>query len=211
MPDNADHYFSSDPRAAHDVREIREEIRGLSLRFLTDSGVFSKARVDRGTCILLEALPLAELTRGEGALLDLGCGYGPIGIVLAKLLPDRTVYMTDPNQRAVDLARRNAEINGVANVHILVGEGYDPLPPGLKLAAIVTNPPIRAGKGVVYGLVDQAPARLRPGGSFTCVAQTKQGAKSLKARIESVFGNVRELEREGGFRVLHATAANTAP
>lgn len=206
MPPDADHYYSADPRAGHDVREIREVIRGLELTFLTDAGVFSRSRIDRGTRLLLEALPLDAPGFRQGAILDLGCGYGPIGITLAKLLPRSVVYMVDPNRRAVDLARRNAALNGVENVRVFEGEGYDPLPPDLAFSAIVTNPPIRAGKKVVYGLVDEAPRRLEPGGTFTCVVQTKQGAKSLRAHIEAVFGNVAELEKEGGYRVLHAVA-----
>ena len=97
---NGDHYFSVNPRASHDVREIREEIRGVTLTLLTDAGVFAKEKVDRGTRLLLQAVPLPE----RGPILDLGCGYGPIGITLAKLLPDALVYMSDPNRRAVDSA-----------------------------------------------------------------------------------------------------------
>ena len=73
----------------------------------------------------------------------------------------------------------------------------------------MTNPPFRAGKSVVYALVSEAPARLVPGGSFTCVAQTKQGAKSLRAHLEAVFGNVQEVEKGGGYRVLHATLGSS--
>ena len=142
-----DHYYTVDPRSERNLRLIAEEIRGLSLRFMTDAGVFSKARIDRGTRILLEALPLDALQRSAPApLLDLGCGYGPIGIVLAKLFPGRLVYMVDPNRRAVELARRNAALNGARDVAVLEGEGYEPLPPGVALGAIVTNPPIRAGR-----------------------------------------------------------------
>lgn len=196
-----DHYFSVEPRSQHDVREIEEVIRGVSLKFWTDAGVFSKGRVDRGTRLLLEALPLPP----EGPILDLGCGYGPIGITVAKLMPDAAVYMSDPNRRAVELARKNAARNGVHNVHVLAGEGYAPLPPDLKFRAIITNPPLRAGKKVVYALVSEAPAHMLPGAGFTCVAKTKQGAKSLRAHMESVFGNVQEVDKGGGFRVLHST------
>lgn len=205
MSHNGDHYYSVDPRVDHDIREIHEEIRGVPLVLQTDAGVFSKGRVDRGTRILLEAVPLPT----SGPILDLGCGYGPIGITLAKLMPDTPVYMSDPNRRAVDLARRNAERNGALNVRAFEGEGYTPFPEDLRFGAIVTNPPFRAGKRVVYALVSDAPSRLLPGGSFTCVAQTKQGAKSLRAHLEAVFGNVRELEKEGGYRVLNATLGSS--
>lgn len=195
-----DHYFSVDPRAEHDLRLIEDEIRGVPLKLWSDAGVFSKGKVDRGTRILLEEMPLPE----GGPVLDLGCGYGPIGITLAKLLPGETVYMSDPNRRAVDLARKNAAQNGVRNVEIVEGEGYSPFAPELRFQAIVTNPPLRAGKKVVYALVSEAPEWLHPGGTFTCVAQTKQGAKSLRAHMQEVFGNVHEVAKEGGYRVLHS-------
>lgn len=203
-----DHYYTSDPQADHDLREIHEEVRGVSLTLWTDAGVFSREKLDFGSRLLIETVPLPR----EGPILDLGCGYGPIGITLAKLLPHVLVCMSDPNRRAADLAERNAERNGAANVQVYVGEGYAPFPEEMRFGAIVTNPPFRAGKRVVYGLVDGAPGRLVPGGTFTCVARTKQGAKSLRAHIESVFGNVVELEKEAGYRVLHATCeASTTP
>lgn len=195
-----DHYYSEEPKTGHALREIREEVRGVSLTLLTDAGVFSRGRIDFGTRLLIETVPLPQV----GPILDLGCGYGPIGITLAKLLPHLVVYMSDPNRRAASLAQQNAERNGAANVRIYVGEGYTPFPPEVRFGAIVTNPPIRAGKRVVYGLVEGARERLLAGGTLTCVAQTKQGAKSLRAHIESVFGNVAELEKDGGYRVFHA-------
>jgi len=124
-----DHYYSEEPKTGHDLREIREEVRGVSLS-LTDAGVFSRGRIDFGTRLLIEALPLPKV----GPILDLGCGYGPIGITLAKLLPHLVVYMSDPNRRAASLAQQNAERNGAANVRVYVGEGYTPFPPRCALA-----------------------------------------------------------------------------
>src|SRR5690606_28833718 len=111
---------------------------------------------------------------------------------------------SDPNRRAASLAQQNAERNGAANVRVYVGEGYTPFPPEVSFGAIVPNPPIRAGKRVVYGLVEGARERLRAGETLTCTTQTKQGAKTLRAHIEWGFGNVAELEKDGAYRVCHA-------
>lgn len=195
-----EHYYSPQTSALSDRRMIHAELRGEDLRFVTDAGVFSKGRIDAGTRLLIDAMPLPV----GGNVLDLGCGYGPIGITVAKMCPGCHVYMVDPNERAVNLARENASLNGVTNVTIVRGAGFEPLEGTLPFQAIVTNPPYRAGKEVVYGLVRESFARLASGGTFTCVGQTKQGAKSLKSFIETVFGHVTELAKGGGYRVIHA-------
>lgn len=195
-----DHYYTETPQSRSDEREIDVEARGVSLRLFTDAGVFSKGRLDPGTALLLKYVRIPE----RGALLDLGCGYGPIGLVLAKVNPELDVYLVDPNERAVELARRNAARNGVGRVRVVNGKGFDPFDPALLFDAIVTNPPYRAGKSVVYGLVEESLSRLRPGGALTCVGRTKQGAKSLRAHMERVFGNVAEIGKGGGYRVMES-------
>ena len=178
-------------------------VRGVSLNLGTDAGVFSKNRLDSGTELLIESLPL---TPGLRAILDLGCGYGPIGLTVAKLLPEATVYMSDINERAVELASRNAAANRITNVVLRAGEGFAPFA-GQPFDLVVTNPPIRAGKAVIYPLIDRAPAALRPGGTLVAVILTRQGAKSLERKMAEVFGNVCELEKGGGYRVIASTKA----
>lgn len=173
-------------------------IRKVTLKLITDAGIFSKNRLDPGTELLVESLPLSPELK---AVLDLGCGYGPIGLTIAKLLPEATIYMSDINERAVELGIKNARLNGVANVIIKPGEGFEPFT-GQKFDLIVTNPPIRAGKQVIYGLVDQAFEALNSGGLLILVIKTKHGAKSMEAKLDSVFNNVTELEKGGGYRVF---------
>ncbi|HBF37398.1 MAG TPA: 16S rRNA methyltransferase [Firmicutes bacterium] len=194
----SDHYYSAQPTSEHHFNEFTLEVRGVTLRMTTDAGVFSKNHLDTGTKILVQALPLQEDFQ---TVLDLGCGYGPIGLTIAKLLPKTIVFMSDINERAVELAVQNAEVNKIENVTIKAGEGFKPFP-GQKFDFIVTNPPIRAGKQVIYPLVEEAYQALNIGGWLAAVIMTKQGAKSLEKKLSEVFGNVTEWEKESGYRVV---------
>ena len=194
----AEHYFSDRPRAAHAPRKFQAVLRGRPLVFRTDSAVFSRTGVDRGTELLIESL---EVGPGE-SLLDLGCGYGPIGLAIVRAVEGARVVMTDVNRRAIVLSRRNAELNRLA-VEVCEGPLYEPVA-GMVFDHIASNPPIRAGKAVVHGIVDGAPAHLRAGGSLWLVARTKQGAPSLRAKMQETFGNAEIVARSGGFRVLRS-------
>lgn len=193
-----DHYFSVTPTTGHHYVEINLDLPGINLKLKSDAGVFSKSRIDPGTKLLIKAIPLNP---DFHTVFDLGCGYGPIGLAIARLLPEATVFMSDVNERAVDLARNNAETNGISNVVIRAGEGFRPFP-GQKFDLVVTNPPIRAGKQIIYPLVDQAYFSLNDNGWLAAVIMTKQGAKSLERKMAEVFGNVCEWEKESGYRVV---------
>ncbi len=193
-----DHYYSAHPTSQHEYRQIRIKVRGVDLALETDAGVFSKGRLDTGTKLLIEALPLET---NPGQLLDLGPGYGPIGLTLARLLPEAKVYLTDINERAAELCRHNAQKNGLTNVEIRCGHALEPVG-GLQFDLIVTNPPIRAGKEVIYQMVNDSLRHLNQGGQLVLVALTRQGAKSLAKKMEATFGNVRELAKGSGYRVL---------
>lgn len=197
----SEHYYSADPRSTHEYRKIRIDLRGKSYIFQTDAGVFSKEHLDRGTRLLIDAIDM----NGVSSALDIGCGYGPIGIVMAKESPGCRVGMVDPNRRAVELTLENAELNGVS-VEARMGEGCIPFSEE-TFDLIVTNPPIRAGKKVIFDLVDQAFTALNPGGRFLAVIRTQQGAKSYARKIEEVFGTVEEMEKGGGFRVFQGKRA----
>lgn len=193
-----DHYYSSMPASGHQAIEFEVKLRGITLKLHSDSGVFSKNRVDTGTRLLVESL---RLEPGWRKVLDLGCGYGPIGLTVARLLPQTVVYMSDVNERAVALAQTNAALNGITNVVFRVGEGLTPFV-GEQFDLIVTNPPIRTGKQVIYGMIDDAFPRLNPGGWFVAVVATKQGAKSYERKVAEVFGNMTEWEKGSGYRVI---------
>ncbi len=196
----AAHYFAPQPQTPSRPREVAFEFRGRRFRFLTDRGVFSYGHVDRGTRLLLEALEVGP----EDEVLDMGCGYGVVGVVAAVLAPRGRVVMVDVNARAVELARENARRAGLANVEVLHGDLYAPVA-GRRFDVIATNPPIRAGRRVVRAVVEGARQHLKPGGRFYLVARTAHGAKTLGRLVEQVFGHAEEVERGGGYRVYRAT------
>lgn len=192
-------YFARRPASRRRPGEIRVLVRGLPFTFRTDAGVFSRGGLDRGTELLIEALQLAS---GD-SVLDLGCGYGAIGIVAARLSIGGHVVLTDVNERAIALTRANLEANGVGNAEVRLGDLYAPVE-RMAFHHIVSNPPIRAGRGIVDRIVADAPDHLLPGGSLWLVARTRQGAPALQARMERAFENATIVKRGGGFKVLRS-------
>lgn len=190
-----EHYFAKSPGPIGPVKIITALIDGTNYRFATSGGVFSKDRVDRGTLLLIESVPVDK----DDRILDLGCGYGVIGIVFAKYA--RKVLMTDINERAVGLARINVKLNGLTNTDITAGDLYDSVK-GLKFDKIACNPPIRAGKLIVNKIIEDAPSHLETGGCLYLVARTKQGAKSIAKKMKEVFGNQEYVKKSGGYRVM---------
>lgn len=166
------------------------------MKFLTDAGVFSKKMIDFGSQVLLSCLSFQQ---GE-TVLDVGCGYGPLGLSLVKAQGVHAT-MVDVNTRALDLARKNAAFNQVevkifqSNVYDQVEESFD---------HIISNPPIRAGKKVVHEVLSGSFDHLNPGGDLTIVIQKKQGAPSAKAKMEEVFGNCEILKKDKGYYILRS-------
>lgn len=189
-------YYTENPDSKHDIRKIKVELLGQSFHFLTDSGVFSKNVIDYGSQTLLKSLDFAE---GK-TLLDLGCGYGPLGIALAKV-QKLDVTMVDINNRALDLTRQNAENNEVS-ANIFQSDIYENVFNSFDY--IISNPPIRAGKKVVHTIIEGSINHLKENGSLTIVIQKKQGAPSAKAKMENVFGNAIVLKRDKGYYVLRS-------
>lgn len=194
-----DHYYTNKPGAAHDEQEISFVLRGHELRFLTDAGVFSRSRVDFGSLLLIENMRLAR----DARVLDVGCGYGPIGLTAAKLAADGHVTMIDVNERAVDLARRNAQLNGIGNVEVRVSDVYSGVQEE-RFDVILTNPPIRAGKEIVHRIFTEGHELLRDGGEMWVVIQKKQGAPSAWKKLQEVYREVEEVDREKGYSIFRA-------
>lgn len=190
-----DHYYSADPQSEHRYAETAYAYRGAELRFLTDAGVFSRGEVDFGTQVLLRALP-EEMS---GRVLDLGCGWGAVGVSLAKRYPACRVTMSDVNRRALDLAAKNAQSNGV-QAQCVQSDGLDAVEGPFDL--IVTNPPIRAGKQVIYRLFAQSADKLSPGGALYLVIRKQQGAESAIKYLKTIFSQVDTVEKSGGFWVI---------
>ena len=190
-----EHYYTKTPGVAHDEKQVIFEALGLRFQCATDAGVFSRDGLDMGTRILLEALP-----EPGGRALDLGCGWGAVGVVLGKRYPDLELVLTDVNERAAELARRNLRENGVKNARVLCGDGLAAVEGAFDLIAL--NPPIRAGKAVVYGLFAAAAGRLVPGGALYVVIRKQQGAESARKYLETVFASVERVARDKGYWVL---------
>lgn len=196
----SDHYYTSRPTTAHDRRNWEAELHGYKLRFVSDAGVFAKGGVDYGSRTLIEAMEIPV----SAEVLDVGCGYGPIGLTAAKLASQGHVTMIDVNGRAVELARENARNNKVDNVTILESDLFAALDSTAQFDVVLTNPPIRAGKEVVHAIFEGAYERLRSGGALWIVIQKKQGAPSAKQKLESLFTQVEEVTKDKGYRIYRA-------
>src|SRR3989475_689320 len=195
----SNHYFSPRPQVGSRPKQIRVRLRGREWTFLSDGGVFARGGGAAAPRLVGEAMRIASADH----VLDIGCGYGPVGLVAAWLAPDGQAVLIDVNERAVMLAAQNARLNGLVNVEVLQGDGCGPVA-GRFFDAAVTNPPIRAGKATLRRLVREIWQQLRPGGRFYFVARTAQGARTLARDVTEVFGDARELERESGYRVYEA-------
>ena len=189
-------YYAENPDAAHDIHELRVDLLGEKMTFLTDAGVFSKKMIDFGSQLLLKCL---EVNQGE-TVLDVGCGYGPLGLSLAKAYGVQAT-MVDINNRALDLARQNAERNKVETT-IFQSNIYEQVKG--KFDHVISNPPIRAGKQVVHEIIVKSKDFLETGGDLTIVIQKKQGAPSAKSKMEEVFGNCEIVKKDKGYYILRS-------
>jgi 16S rRNA (guanine1207-N2)-methyltransferase len=196
----SDHYYSNKPQTESKPRQWKFTLLGFDFKFETDAGVFSKSEVDFGSRVLIDAFEMPEV---EGDVLDVGCGYGPIGLSIAKANPERYVHMMDVNTRALQLAEKNASVNGVQNVRIFESDGLSSVG-DVKAAAILTNPPIRAGKETVFRFYDGAYEKLVVGGDLWVVIQKKQGAPSSVSHLEEMFSEVDVVEKKKGYWIIRA-------
>lgn len=196
----SEHYYSSKPSVTSNERVWSFELRGKSYTFTSDSGVFSKKEVDFGSRLLVEEFIAPDV---NGSFLDVGCGYGPIGLTIANSYEDRFVEMIDINERAIELSKKNAEINRITNVSIYQSDLFSSVK-GNDFAAILSNPPIRAGKQVVHHILEESYQRLAAGGELWIVIQKKQGAPSAIEKLETLFEEVEVVARKKGYHIVKA-------
>lgn len=195
----ADHYYTQKPSTAHDERVFSFLLRDREFRFVTDAGVFSRDRVDFGSLLLIETMQIPQAAR----VLDVGCGYGPIGLCAASLAEQGHVTMIDVNERAVALACGNAERNQIKNVEILQSDLYEAVK-GRIFDVILTNPPIRAGKETVHRIFTEGYELLAEGGEMWVVIQKKQGAPSALKKLQEIYREVEEVDRSKGYFIFKA-------
>lgn len=197
MEKKMEHYYTSDPSVKSEEREIEYEVAGNHFKFTTDNGVFSKNHVDIATSFLLKTI----YEEVQGDVLDVGCGYGVIGISVAKKSNVRSVTMLDVNRRALELAQRNSERNKINDkIKIVESDGFEKIDE--KYDTIITNPPIRAGKSVIYKMYEDAKEHLKDGGVLYLVINKKHGAPSTITFLNTLFGNCEVLDKKTGFNVI---------
>ncbi|MDN3019644.1 class I SAM-dependent methyltransferase [Paenibacillus sp. BSR1-1] len=196
----SEHYYSRTQKVESDPKYWDFSLRNHNFRFKTDNGVFSKREVDFGSRLLIESF---EMPAVEGFVLDVGCGYGPIGLSLAKTYQDRLVHMVDVNERALELAKENASLNRIDNVNIYESDRLKNVKEN-SFAAILTNPPIRAGKKTVHDIFEQSYEHLVTQGELWIVIQKKQGAPSALEKLKTLFSHVETIDKSKGYFIIKA-------
>ena len=199
MSEQTDHYFTAEPASAAERRTLDVTLAGHRLQVQTAPGVFCPDRLDVGTAVLLEHVPAPPAT---GAVLDLGCGWGPIAMALGLLSPQASVWGVDVNLRALDLARHNAAAAGLADFHACTPEE---VPADLTFAAIWSNPPIRVGKAVLHDMLLTWLPRLADGGTAYLVVQKNLGSDSLQRWLDAELAG----RFPGQFSVARHASART--
>ncbi|MBU8919717.1 class I SAM-dependent methyltransferase [Bacillus sp. FJAT-29953] len=195
-----EHYYSRTQKVESDPKYWDFTLKNHQFRFKTDNGVFSKREVDFGSRLLIESFTIPEI---NGPILDVGCGYGPIGLSIAKANPDRIIHMVDVNERALELAGENALLNKIQNVKIYESDRLLSVKED-SFSAILTNPPIRAGKKTVHDIFEQAYERLAARGELWVVIQKKQGAPSAMEKMKELFSNAEVIDKSKGYFIIRA-------
>lgn len=191
------HYFTKPITRKQRKYEIRLDFAGETISLMSSSGIFSKDHVDLGTLVLLESISLPE----EGEVLDVGCGYGTIGIAIAKSRPKIKVTMVDVNPIAVKLARENIATNQITNAIALRSDLYSQLE-GKEFDLILSNPPLAAGYKTIFPMIEGAKLHLKEGGSFVLVL--RKGTNAIPKKMKDVFNNVELLSRKSGYKVFRS-------
>lgn len=192
------HYYTDNRSLPENRKDHSFRFSGRMYVFTTDDGVFAKRGVDYGTQVLLEHAVREDLS---GTVLDLGCGYGVISVIIGSMFPGCRVIGSDVNSRALELTEINAGKNGVS-VETVLSDGFSGL--DASFDAVITNPPMRTGKKKVYGMFSDAHAHLKDGGILLAVIRRKQGAESAVKELAALFGSCEVAGRDKGFWVLKA-------
>jgi len=190
-----DHYYTASPESAHEARSFRTVFAGRTLAFDTDAGVFSKQHVDPGSELLCKALP----DDISGKVLDMGCGWGAMTVMTLARFPKCEVTMADVNERALALAESNVKKNFMTAAAVL-SDGFEKIEG--EFDVVITNPPIRAGKAVIYRMFEDAKAHLVPGGRLYLVIRKQQGAPSALKFLGELYGQAGVIERDGGYWII---------
>jgi 16S rRNA G1207 methylase RsmC len=189
------HYYSENQTSPLRLEKIKSILRNNSFEFYTGSGVFSKKRVDKGTEILVNNC----IAKDNWKVLDLGCGYGVVGVVIGKICPKTKILMVDFNRRALKLAKMNLELNNVENAEIRHSNLYSKIDE--KFDTIIVNPPITAGRKTCFDIIEGAKGHLEKGGILQMVARHRKGGKILGEKMLDIFGNMNFIAKRAGYRI----------
>jgi 16S rRNA (guanine1207-N2)-methyltransferase len=176
------------------------DLRGHKLKFVTTSGLFSSRQIDSGTQLLLPQIKVQPTDTS----LDVGCGYGPIGLTLAKLCPEGQIHLVDKDFVAVEYAQRNAELNYLTNCHIYLSNTYSHIPEGVQFDNIITNIPGNLGNDTLKAFIAGAYPHLKPGGQLyvVCMIRLKD---TVKRTMTEAFGSYKKLTNSATHYVALAT------
>ena len=194
-----EHYYTSAPTSEHEERHFNHVFAGRVLRFATDAGVFSKQHIDPGSELLCKALP-GDLS---GRVLDMGCGWGAMTVLTLAKCPACEITMADVNERALALAKENVAANGM-QARAILSDGFEHVEG--EFEAVITNPPIRAGKAVIYKMFEDAKAHLKPGGMLVLVIRKQQGAPSALKFLKELYKKAEVIARDGGYWIIRCDA-----
>ncbi len=195
-------YFTHNPTSEKEIYKFDWNVGDEVFNFYTSNSVFSKKGVDFGSMLLIETI-LNENKDFSGSILDLGCGYGPLGVIAAKLFSKSTVTMCDVNERALELSQMNAKENKVDDrIKVIKSSAFENIKDDYDI--IMTNPPIRAGKDVVFSFYEGAYEHLNKDGKLYVVIQKKQGAPSTKSKLEDLFGNCEVADKKSGYFIFRS-------
>lgn len=197
------HYYDANPEVESDETVFTYSYDNHNLKLTTDTGVFSKGKIDFGSDLLVTTFLKANPPGPTKNIIDVGCGYGPMGLMVAKVAPHHQVTMVDVNQRALALAKRNKQKNHIENVEIVESDGLTQVEDA-TFDFVLTNPPIRAGKTVVHQILTDASSKLKQEGALYVVIQKKQGMPSAKKKMQEVFENVEVVEKSKGYYILRS-------
>ena len=195
------HYYDENPEVQSDEKTIQYFYHKSQLKLTTDAGVFSKGKVDFGSDLLLRTFLNEHPPGPSKRIIDVGCGYGPIGLMIAKVSPHHQMTMVDVNHRALHLAEKNKKQNQIDNVIITESDGLSQVE-NEYFDFVLTNPPIRAGKNVVHRIFEEAYQKLKNQGELYVVIQKKQGMPSAKKKMEEIFNNVETVNKSKGYYIL---------
>ena len=190
-----EYYYTASPTSGHEDRHFHHVFAGRTLRFCTDAGVFSKQHIDPGSELLCASLP-EDLS---GDVLDMGCGWGAMTVLTLAAHPQVCMTMADINERALALARQNVAANGM-QATALLSDGFDAV--AGEFDAVITNPPIRAGKAVIYKMFEDARAHLREDGALYLVIRKQQGAPSALKFLKTLYADAEVIARDGGYWII---------